>query len=220
MRLPSLTVDRVGDSYRSPPDGKQLVVKLGGSRQQDFWLFDVATGAKRRHLARPRRIAPALRRLARRHAGIVFERVRENSDIVLIELPERSKENFSGTDLAARTGVLAGARLGRRELRGERADPRRRRASARRPAPELGQMVPVGHRQAPPQEREHRLGVAEQAVHLRAVTGLIGIGQCRRAVPGDHRVCGASLERGHRSQPIPAPSRKPGDDPRRGCRIG
>jgi Tol biopolymer transport system component len=86
--MPSLTVDRVGDSYRFLPDGK-LVVKLGGFRQQDFWLFDVATGAKRQLTSLDH--GESLQRfdVSRDGSRIVFERVRENSDIVLIELPER-----------------------------------------------------------------------------------------------------------------------------------
>jgi Tol biopolymer transport system component len=87
--LPSLLVDRVGDSYRFLPGGKQLVVKLGGFRRQDFWLFDVTTG-QRRQLTRLRPgeslnhfdVSPDGKR-------VVFERVRENSDVVLIELPPR-----------------------------------------------------------------------------------------------------------------------------------
>jgi hypothetical protein len=66
----------------------QLVVKLGGFRQQDFWSFDIRTGAKRRLTAlRP---GESLQRFDVSPDGtrLVFERVRENSDVVLIELPE------------------------------------------------------------------------------------------------------------------------------------
>ena len=87
--LPPLTVDRVGDSYRFLPNGKELVVKLGGFRRQDFWLFDVATGHQRRLTAlRP---GASLQRFDVSPDGkrILFERVQENSDIVLIELPPR-----------------------------------------------------------------------------------------------------------------------------------
>ncbi len=85
--LPPLSVDRVGDSYRFLPNGKELVVKLGGFRRQDFWLLDLATGKRRQLTAlRP---GESLQRFDVSPDGkrIVFERVRENSDIVLIEVP-------------------------------------------------------------------------------------------------------------------------------------
>ena len=87
--LPALSVDRVGDSYRFLPNGRGLVVKLGGFRRQDFWSFDLATGERRRLTAlKP---GESLSRFDVSPDGkrIVFERVRENSDVVLIELPAR-----------------------------------------------------------------------------------------------------------------------------------
>jgi serine/threonine protein kinase/Tol biopolymer transport system component len=84
-----LLVDRLGDSYRFLPDGKTIVVKLGGFRRQDFWLFDVASG-KRRQLTRFRPGQSLLRfDVSPDGTRIVFERVRENSDIALIEVPAR-----------------------------------------------------------------------------------------------------------------------------------
>jgi len=53
-------------------------------------------------------------------------------------------------------------------------------------------MVPVGHRQAPPQEREHRIRVAEQAEHLGARTRPIGIAETIGPWR-DQRVRGPSL---------------------------
>ena len=87
--LPDLTVDRVGDSYRFLPGGKSLVVKDGGFRRQNFSLVDLATGQRRRLTAlRP---GEQLHRFDVSPDGkrIVFERVRENSDIALITLPPR-----------------------------------------------------------------------------------------------------------------------------------
>jgi Tol biopolymer transport system component len=87
--FPSLVVDRVGDSYRFLPDGHHLVVKLGGFRRQDFWLLNVSTGERRR-LTRLRP-GESLQRFDVSPDGkrLMFERVRENSDVVLIELPRR-----------------------------------------------------------------------------------------------------------------------------------
>jgi Tol biopolymer transport system component len=85
--LPPLTVDRIGDSYRFLPDGKQLVVKQGGFRRQDFFLFDLASG-RQRPLTKLRHGESLLRfDVSPDGKRIVFERVRENSDIVLVELP-------------------------------------------------------------------------------------------------------------------------------------
>jgi Tol biopolymer transport system component len=89
--LPSLLVDRVGDSYRFLPDGTQLVVKLGGFRRQNFWLVSVETGERRQLTGlRP---GESLQRFDVSPDGkrVVFERVRENSDVVLIELPRRAR---------------------------------------------------------------------------------------------------------------------------------
>lgn len=85
--LPPLSVDRLGDSYRFMPGGRQAVVKQGGFRRQDFYLFDLATGAQRQ-LTKLRRGESLLRfDVSPDGKHILFERVRENSDIVLIELP-------------------------------------------------------------------------------------------------------------------------------------
>ena len=85
--IPALSVDRVGDSYRFLPRTRQLVVKLGGFRRQDFWLVDLATGSRRRLTSlRP---GESLNRFDVSPDGkrILFERVVENSDVVLIEVP-------------------------------------------------------------------------------------------------------------------------------------
>jgi Tol biopolymer transport system component len=88
-RIPEISVDRVGDSYRFMPGGDELVVKLGGFRRQDFWSIDLAAGRQRRLTAlKP---GESLQRFDVSADGkrILFERVRENSDIALIMLPPR-----------------------------------------------------------------------------------------------------------------------------------
>jgi TolB protein len=87
--IPQLFVDRDGDSYRFLSDGQQLVVKQGGFRRQDFWLIDLVTGARR--LITRLKPGESLQRFDVSPDGkrIVFERVWENADVVLIELPRR-----------------------------------------------------------------------------------------------------------------------------------
>jgi Tol biopolymer transport system component len=85
--IPEISVDRVGDSYRFMPGGDELVVKLGGFRRQDFWSVDLASGRRRQLTAlKP---GESLQRFDVSPDGkrILFERVRENSDIALIVLP-------------------------------------------------------------------------------------------------------------------------------------
>ena len=89
LPFPTLLVDRLGDSYRFVPGGRELVVKLGGFRRQDFWTFDLSNGT-RRQLTRLRP-GESVNRFDVSPDGkrILFERVRENSDVALIELPSR-----------------------------------------------------------------------------------------------------------------------------------
>ena len=82
-----LVVDRLADSYRFLPSGEGVVVKLGGFRQQDFWLFDLRTGA-RRQLTRLKPGQSISRfDVSRDGRRIVYERAEENSDVALIEVP-------------------------------------------------------------------------------------------------------------------------------------
>jgi Tol biopolymer transport system component len=87
--LPVLAVDRVGDSYRFLGDGNRVVVKLGGFRRQDFWSVDLTSGDRRRLTE----LTPgeSIYRFDVSPDGtrILFERIRENSDIALIALPPR-----------------------------------------------------------------------------------------------------------------------------------
>ena len=82
-------VDRLADSYRFLPRGHGVVVKLGGFRHQDFWLFDVRSGA-RRQLTRLKAGESVSRfDVSRDGRRILFERAEENSDVALIELPRQ-----------------------------------------------------------------------------------------------------------------------------------
>ncbi len=85
--LPELWVYRIGENYRFLPGGKALVLMQGGFRRQNFWLFDLTTGRQRQLT----NLQPgsSLRSFDVSPDGksILFDRVLENSDIVLIEVP-------------------------------------------------------------------------------------------------------------------------------------
>ena len=86
VEWPELRV-RLGGGYRFLPDATGLVY-LPRGQTLDFWLFDVATKATRQltHLGNH----GGLRTFDLTPDGkaIVFDRSRENSDIVLIDLPK------------------------------------------------------------------------------------------------------------------------------------
>jgi serine/threonine protein kinase/WD40 repeat protein len=86
-KLPEINVQRAGERARFLPDGSGLVYMLGTSTAaQDFWLLDLATMHSRR-LTRLNNSA-AMRTFDITPDGrqIVFDRSRENSDILLIDL--------------------------------------------------------------------------------------------------------------------------------------
>ena len=86
VALPDLKVRFEGERYRFLPSGKGLVYMQGLQRQQDFWLLEMVS-QKTRPLTRLRNTA-AMRTFDVSPDGkqIVFDRQRENSDIVLMEL--------------------------------------------------------------------------------------------------------------------------------------
>ncbi len=74
-------------AYRFLPDGKSLVVQQGEWRKPQFSLVNLETGARRQLTdLRPGQPIRSFD-VARDGKSIVFDRVQENSDIVLIELP-------------------------------------------------------------------------------------------------------------------------------------
>jgi Tol biopolymer transport system component len=88
VELPPIRLSPAGERMRFTPDGKSLVYMQGTFRAQDFWLLDLATKTSHAltHLDNPATmrtfdVTPDGRQ-------IVFDRQRDNADLVLIDLPK------------------------------------------------------------------------------------------------------------------------------------
>jgi Tol biopolymer transport system component/DNA-binding winged helix-turn-helix (wHTH) protein len=84
--MPALWVPRGGDRYRFTPDGSAVVLLLEEDGRQNFWLYDTRTGAKRQLTDLAQDAAIRSFDVARDGKQIIFDRIRENADIVLIDL--------------------------------------------------------------------------------------------------------------------------------------
>jgi Tol biopolymer transport system component/predicted Ser/Thr protein kinase len=84
--FPTIIVRRLGERARFLRDGKSLIYMQGLGTSQDFWMLDLVT-LKSRPLTRLQNHG-AMRTFDITPDGkqIVFDRLRENSDVVLIEL--------------------------------------------------------------------------------------------------------------------------------------
>jgi len=90
VKLPEIILRRLGERVRFLPDGKSLIYMGGLLASQDFWLLDLAS-MKSRPLARLQNRA-TMRTFDITSDGkqIVFDRLRENSRVVMIDLPKAS----------------------------------------------------------------------------------------------------------------------------------
>ena len=91
VELPEIKISALGERVRFMPDGKALVYMQGTQGAQDFWMLDLITRKSRQlaHLIdtatmRTFDITPDGKR-------IIFDRLRQNSDIVLIDLQGTGK---------------------------------------------------------------------------------------------------------------------------------
>jgi Tol biopolymer transport system component len=88
VKLPEIILRRLGERVRFSPDGKSLIYMGGLLVSQDFWLLDLAS-MKSRLLTRLQNLA-GMRTFDVTPDGkqIVFDRLRENSQVVMIDLPK------------------------------------------------------------------------------------------------------------------------------------
>jgi serine/threonine protein kinase/Tol biopolymer transport system component len=88
VKMPQIILRRLGERVRFLPDGKSLIYMGGLLASQDFWLLDLAS-MKSRLLTRLQNLA-AMRTFDVTSDGkqIVFDRLRENSQVVMIDLPK------------------------------------------------------------------------------------------------------------------------------------
>ncbi|HJZ78704.1 MAG TPA: protein kinase, partial [Pyrinomonadaceae bacterium] len=88
VKLPEITLRRLGERVRFLPDGKSLIYMQGFLASQDFWLLDLAS-MKSHPLTRLQNRA-SMRTFDITSDGkqIVFDRLRENSQVVMIDLPK------------------------------------------------------------------------------------------------------------------------------------
>ncbi len=84
--LPELWVPRGGDRYRFMPDGGSVVLLLEENGRQIFWLFDLRTGVRRQLTDLAQEGSISSFDVARDGKQIIFDRIRDNADIVLIDL--------------------------------------------------------------------------------------------------------------------------------------
>ena len=73
---------------RFSPDGKSLIYMQGLLASQDFWLLDLASMKSRALTRLQNRAAMRTFDVTTDGKQIVFDRLRENSQVVMIDLPK------------------------------------------------------------------------------------------------------------------------------------
>jgi hypothetical protein len=88
LELPQISLRRLGERVRFLPDGKSLIYMQGLLTSQDFWLLDLASMKSRPLTRLQNRAAMRTFDLTSDGKQIVFDRLREDSHVVMIDLPK------------------------------------------------------------------------------------------------------------------------------------
>jgi Tol biopolymer transport system component len=91
IKMPNIVTQRDGERMRFTPDGRSLVFMRGteATPWQDFWLLDLNTMNTRRLTRLTDRATMRTFDITPDGKQIVFDRLRENSGVVLIETQTR-----------------------------------------------------------------------------------------------------------------------------------
>jgi len=92
VELPELVVFQHGERMRFLPDGSGLVYMRGQGPSQDFWLLDLATMKSRRLTRLDSRDTMRTFDITPDGRRIVFDRLSDDSDIVMIELGDPARK--------------------------------------------------------------------------------------------------------------------------------
>jgi Tol biopolymer transport system component len=88
VELPQISLRRLGERVRFLPDGKSLIYMQGLLASQDFWLLDLASMKSRPLTQLQSRATMRTFDVTGDGKQIVFDRLRENSEVVMIDLPK------------------------------------------------------------------------------------------------------------------------------------
>ncbi|MCK5379464.1 MAG: hypothetical protein KAJ78_08660, partial [Acidobacteria bacterium] len=91
VELPEIEVFRFGQRARFLPDGTGLVTMRGQGPAQDFWLLDLTTMKDRQLTQLDATATMRTFDITPDGTQIVFDRLSEDSDIVLIELSKQAE---------------------------------------------------------------------------------------------------------------------------------